>query len=437
MFTRIIFFCLCILSVTVSASPDIQTWETDSGVKVYFVEAHEIPMVDVQIVFDAGSSRDGEKSGLAILTNSLLNEGAAGMDVDEISRNFENLGAIYGNDTGNDSSSVSLRSLVDPKILKPALKNLKRVIQQPDFPANALERLRNQLLIGIRSKQQSPGSLASDAFFKSVYGNHPYAEPTEGTEQTVQHISRDDIVAFHKKYYVAANTMIAMVGDLDRQQAEKLVDTLTRDLPAGEKAPKLPEVHSLSEAKNINIDHPSSQTHVLVGQPGVMRNDPDYFALYVGNHVLGGGGMVSRLFNEVREKRGLSYSAYSYFSPMKQLGPFAAGLQTKNDQSQQALNVLNEQIEEFIKNGPTEDELEASKKNITGGYALRIDSNREILGYLAVIGFYGLPLDYLETFNSKVEQVTIDDIKDAFKRRLSPDKFVTVTVGPNTATENN
>ena len=433
MLTRIIFFVLCLFSVATSASPKIQTWVTDNGVEVYFVEAHEIPMVDLQIVFDAGSSRDGEKAGLAILANSLLNEGAAGMDVDEISRNFENLGAVYGNDTGYDSSSVSLRSLVDPEILNPALENLKRVIQQPDFPADALERLRNQLLIGIRSKQQSPGSLAKDAFFESVYGEHPYAEPTEGTEQTVQQITRDDVVAHHKKYYVAANAMVAMVGDLGREQAEKLVDKLTRDLPVGEEVSKLPEVDSLSEAKNINIDHPSSQTHVLVGQPGVMRNDPDYFTLYVGNHVLGGGGMVSRLFSEVREKRGLSYSAYSYFSPMKQLGPFAAGLQTKNDQSQQALTVLNEQIEEYIKNGPTEQELEASKKNITGGYALRIDSNREILGYLAVIGFYGLPLDYLETFNSKVESITIEDIKDAFKRRLSPEKFVTVTVGPNTS----
>ncbi len=161
------------------------------------------------------------------------------------------------------------------------------------------------------------------------------------------------------------------------------------------------------------------------------RGDPDYFPLYVGNHVLGGGGMVSRLFSEVREKRGLSYSAYSYFSPMKQLGPFAAGLQTKTEQTQQALTVLHEQIEEFIKNGPTEEELEASKKNITGGYALRINSNRKIIGYLAVIGFYGLPLDYLDTFNANVESVTIDQIKDAFKRRLTPDKFVTVMVGPD------
>ena len=430
MAVRILWLCLFFYSTVLSASPRIQTWQTDNGVKVYFVEAHEIPMLDLQVVFDAGSSRDQEKSGLAMLTIGLLDEGAAGMDADAISQNFENLGAIYASNTGYDSSSVSLRSLTDPKKLQPALINLKHVIQQPDFPEDALERLRKQILIGIRHKQQSPGSLAKDAFFASVYGEHPYAVPKEGTEETIQKLIREDVIAFHKKYFVASNAMVVIVGDLSRKQAEQLVVDLTKDLPTGKKPPELSSVNALTEAKNISIDHPSTQTHVLVGQPGVMRGDPDYFALYVGNHVLGGGGMVSRLFSEVREKRGLSYSAYSYFSPMKQLGPFTAGLQTKTDQTLQALTVLNEQIEEYIKNGPTEEELEASKKNITGGYPLRIDSNSKIIGYLAVIGFYGLPLDYLDTFNKNVESVTIEQIKDAFKRRLTPDKFVTVMVGP-------
>jgi len=429
-FTRILLLCLFFYSTVLSANLDIQTWQTDNGVKVFFVEAHEIPMVDLQVVFDAGSSRDQKKSGLAMLTSGLLNEGAAGMNADAISQNFENLGAIYGSDTGYDSSLISLRSLTDPKKLQPALINLKHVMQQPDFPEDSLERLRKQMLIGIRHKQQSPGSLAKDAFFASVYGEHPYAIPKVGTEETIQKLTREDVITFHKNYYVAANAIVAIVGDLSRKQAEQLVADITKDLPTGKKPPALPVVNALTEAKNISIDHPSSQTHILVGQPGLMRGDPDYFALYVGNHVLGGGGMVSRLFNEVREKRGLSYSAYSYFSPMKQLGPFTAGLQTKTDQTLQALTVLNEQIEEFIKNGPTEDELKASKKNITGGYPLRINSNRKIIGYLAVIGFYGLPLDYLDTFNKNVESVTIDQIKDAFKRRLTPDKFVTVMVGP-------
>jgi zinc protease len=223
--------------------------------------------------------------------------------------------------------------------------------------------------------------------------------------------------------------MVAIVGAVDRKQAEQIAEDITSELESGEKAAPLPEVQPLAKANKVFIEHPSAQTHILVGQPGVKRGDPDYFPLYVGNHVLGGGGMVSRLFSEIREKRGLSYSAYSYFSPMRYEGPFIAGLQTKTEQVDEALSVLMDNIKSYIKNGPTEDELVASKKNITGGYPLRIDSNGKILNYVVVIGYYKLPLDYLNTFNANVEAVTIDQIKDAFKRRVLPDKLVTVMVG--------
>ena len=223
--------------------------------------------------------------------------------------------------------------------------------------------------------------------------------------------------------------MVAIVGAVDRKQAEKIAEDITSGLTQGEKAKALANVSSLGKANKVFIEHPSAQTHILVGQPGVKRGDPDYFPLYVGNHVLGGGGMVSRLFAEVREKRGLSYSAYSYFSPMRFKGPFIAGLQTKTEQVDEALSVLMETINSYIETGPTKEELIASKKNITGGYPLRIDSNGKILNYVVVIGYYKLPLDYLDTFNANVDAVTIDQIKDAFKRRVAPDKLVTVMVG--------
>ena len=430
MYSRIWPGFLLFISSTVLASPNIQHWQTGQGINVYLVETHEIPMLDIQVIFDAGSSRDKNNAGLAVLTNELLAEGAAGLTADDISRNFENQGSVYGNSAGYDSAAVSLRSIVDPDKLHPALKNLKRVIDQPDFPLDAFERLRNQMLIGIRHKQQSPGQLASEAFFAALYGDHPYAYPSEGTVESLEGITREKVISFHKKYYVAANAMVVMVGDINKQQAQQLADDLMADLPIGETAPALPDVSAQTEARQIHIDHPSTQTHVLIGQLGIRRDDPDYFPLYVGNHILGGSGMVSRLFEEVREKRGLSYTAYSYFSPMRKSGPFTAGLQTKAGQTQEAISVVNEQLLNFIENGPTEEELVASKKNITGGYPLRIDSNNKIIGYLAMIGFYGLPLDYLETFNRNVESVTVDQIKDAFSRRLSPDKFVTVLVGP-------
>ena len=420
---------LLFVSWSVQASPKIETWKTSKGTEVYYVHAPELPMVDMEIVFDAGGSRNGDLPGLAALTSGLLSQGADGLDADAISKGFESLGAIYGSDAGYDSASVSLRTLTDEVLLAKAIKNLKLVVSKPDFPKEALERRRARTLIGLKSKQQSAGAIAKDAFMSAVYQSHPYASPIDGTEESIKAIKREEIIAFYKKHYVASNAIVVIVGAVDRKQAERIAEDLTSELEQGKKAEPLQNVKALEKADKIFIEHPSMQTHILVGQPGLKRGDPDYFPLYVGNHVLGGGGMVSRLFEEIREKRGLSYSAYSYFSPMRFNGPFLAGLQTRSDQVDEALSVLMENINGYIETGPTEEELIASKKNITGGYALRVDSNSKILNYVVVIAYYKLPLDYLDTFNANVEAVTIEQIKDAFKRRVTPDKLVTVMVG--------
>lgn len=411
------------------AAPEIQTWQTAQGAAVYYAHAPELPMVDIRIVFDAGSSRDGDLAGLARLTNGLLDQGAAGLDADAISAGFESLGAVYSPDAGIDSASVQLRSLTDEKLLSRALANLKRVISEPDFPATALKRQRARTLIGIQARRQSPGSLARDAYMAAAYGSHPYALPGIGTEATVRAIKREDIIDFYRRYYVAQNAIIVIVGALDRARAEQAAERLVAGLSAGEAAPALPAVAALEAPRRRSVRHPSQQTHILLGQPGVRRGDADYFPLYVGNHVLGGSGMTSRLFEEVREKRGLSYSVYSYFSPMRFQGPFIAGLQTRTEQAGEALNILQDNIRRFIRQGPTETELAAAKRNITGGYPLRIDSNGKILDYVAMIAYYKLPLDYLATFNAKVEAVTRGQILAAFQRRLAPDRFVTVMVG--------
>ncbi|MFT5425271.1 MAG: zinc protease [Gammaproteobacteria bacterium] len=426
----IYFLSIVTFSQSTLATPDIQKWQSEMGANVFFVEAKEIPIVDIQIIFDAGSARDGEQAGLAALTNGLLDEGADGLTADQISQGFDDVGASYGGSADYDSASVSLRSLTDPAMLLPALDNLARVLVKPDFPEDAMTRQKNRTLIGIRNKQQSPGALASDAFFAEVFKGHPYAVASSGTEESVSALQRRDVVAFHKNYYVTKNATIAIVGDLTKEQAQVMVEKLLKELPVGEKPTQIPTVPVLEKAATVKIEHPSSQTHILLGQTGLKRGDADYFALYVGNHVLGGGGMVSRLFAEIREKRGLSYGANSYFSPMRENGTFTASLQTRTDQAEEALEVLQDNLERFIDLGPTEAELEASKKNITGGFPLRLASNSKIVGYIAMIGFYGLEENYLDTFNTNVNAVTVDQIKDAFKRRLSPDKFVTVMVGP-------
>lgn len=413
------------------ATIDIQHWKTPNGVGVYFVEAHELPIVDIKVVFRAGSARDpADLHGLAMFTNSLLDEGAGGMHANEIAYEFERVGAVYGADTTYDSASVNLRSLMEEDKLKVALATFRRVLVEPDFPDEALERQRKRFLIGIQQKQQSPGNVAGDAFIRALYGDHPYGHPSEGTAESVQRFTREAVVDFHRRHYVAANAIIVMVGDLDRAKAEAIARQLAEALPEGAAPPPLPAPPAAPAERDVRINHPSTQMHILLGQPGMRANDPDYFPLYVGNHVLGGSGLVSRLFEEVRNKRGLSYSAYSYFTPRRVAGPFVAGLQTRADQAEEALSVLRGEIARFTREGPTAKELEAAKKNITGGFPLRLDSNSDILGYTALIAFYGLPLDFLDTYTARVEAVTAEDIRDAFRRRLDPERMTTVMVGP-------
>jgi zinc protease len=427
--TKLLSLCLLLFSPTLLAGISIEHWTTDNGARVYYASAPELPILDLQLTFDAGSARDNSKDGVALLTNALLSEGAGNLNAQQIAEQFEGLGAQFGNDSQRDMATLTLRSLSEEKVLNAALETLTLVLTKPTFPADAFERERKRLLVGIEQRKQSPGDLADVAFYKNLFNSHPYATQPSGIENTVKALAVDDLKSFYQQYYVASNLVIAIVGNVDRKQAEQIANNLAKDLPKGNPAAPIPTVAALEKSEVIKIDHPSTQTHVLMGQPGVKRGDPDYYALYVGNHILGGSGLVSRLSDEIREKRGLAYSSYSFFMPMREFGPFQIGLQTRNDQTDEALKVVDSLLKDFVEKGPTEAELIASKKNITGGFPLRISSNKKILGYVAMIGFYGLPLDYLDTFNASVESLTVADIQDAFKRRVDPEKMVTVLVG--------
>ena len=223
-----------------------------------------------------------------------------------------------------------------------------------------------------------------------------------------------------------------MIGDITRTEADQIAQRLTAQLPQGEPLPTLPGV-SLGAGSEQQIAHPASQSHILIGMPALVRGDPDFFALTVGNYILGGGGFVSRLTHEVREKRGLTYSVYSYFSPLAQAGPFQIGLQTKREQTDQALAVVRKTLADFLQQGPTDAELKAAKDNLIGGFALRIDNNRKLLDNLAVIGYYQLPLNYLDTWTSNISKVSIAQIKAAFQRKLALGNLTTVVVGQGAA----
>jgi zinc protease len=412
------------------AALNIQHWQTASGAEVYFVENHDLPIVDLSVNFPAGSSRDtAEKSGVAGVTRHLMTLGAAGMSDELISNQLADVGAVLGGEFDTDRAAFKLRTLSSAREQQQALEVFTKILQKPDFPESVLNREKARIISGLQEAATQPESIANRAFMQAMYGSHPYSLDESGEIATVGQIKREDLQAFYSKYYGAKSAVIAMIGDLTRAQAEKIADTVVSGLPSASEPAPIANVALPTKAVEQRVAHPASQSHILLGHPGIKRGDQDLFPLYIGNYILGGGGFVSRLTEEVREKRGLAYSVYSYFMPMGELGPFQIGLQTKKEQSEDAIKLVKETVNQFLQKGVTEAELKAAKANIIGGFPMRIDSNSKILDYLAVIGFYKLPLNYLDTYNANVSKVTVAQIKDAFNRRIKPESFVTVIVG--------
>lgn len=409
----------------------IQHWQTSSGAQVYFVENRDLPMLDLSIEFPAGVAFDSkDKSGAASMTNQLLRMGADGMNEDEIARAMADVGAVMSQRFDTDRAGLALRTLTSSAERKQALDIFSRVLQRPEFPAEVVEREKGRRIAALKEADTKPDTIAARTFYQLIYREHPYALRSAGETETVGRLSREDLIGFYRRHYVAQRAVVALVGDLSRSEAVAIAEEITARLPQPQSAaPELPPVAGLDAGGTRVVAHPASQSHILIGAPGISRDDPDYYSLYVGNYILGGGGFVSRITDEVRQKRGLAYSAYSYFSPLKRRGAFLIGMQTQRDQAQEALKVVDKTLREFIASGPTAEELTAAKQNIIGGFPLRIDSNRKLHAYLGAIGFYRLPLTYLEDFTKNVERVTVADIKSAFARHVDPDKLVRVVVG--------
>ena len=414
----------------------IQHWTQPQGARVYLVESPAIPMVDVQIDLDAGSRRDpADQPGLANLMATSTSNGVrashAGpaLDENQLSEAWADLGASFGGSASADRMSFALRSLTYPDILDQAVALAARQIGEPAFPEAPWLRDRPKLIASLKEANTRPATLAARAFNRAVYGNHPYGyEPTEASllRTHVQHL-RD----LHARVLRACAVQVSIVGALNRTQADALVTKLLARLPQAGcvKPPPVPEVQPLAAASDQRIAFASAQAHVLVGQPGFKRNDPDFFALTVGNHILGGGGFTARLTEEVREKRGLTYSVYSFFAPGLHAGAFTVGLQTRPDQAEQALALVREVLSRFVAQGPSDKELQAAKDNLMGGFALRIDSNKKLLDNVANIAWNRLPLDYLDTWTQQIDKLTAADVRAAMARVLQPDRMATVVLG--------
>ena len=412
----------------------IQHWETQRGARVFFVENRDLPMLDVSVDIPAGSAFDTrEKSGAANMTANMLRLGAGGMDENEIARKLADAGAQLSARFDTDRAGASVRTLSSATERRQALDILARLLAQPEFRADVLEREKVRVVGALKEADTQPDTIAARTFSRLLYPTHPYGLRSAGEVETVALLTREDIVAFHRNHYVAERAVVAITGDVSRDEAAAIAERLTSGMPkGGSDAAYLPSVPAPGDGRVQWVAHHATQSHILSGLPGIRQGDPDYFPLFVGNHVLGGGGFVSRITEEVRTKRGLAYSAYSYFTPLLREGPFVVGMQTKNEQARDALEVLRKTLADFVAKGPTDQELALAKKNIIGGFPLRIDSNRKIHAYIAFIGFYRLPLTYLDDFVKNVERVTADDVRRAFQRKVQLDKLTTVVVGQST-----
>lgn len=415
----------------------IQSWLTSNGAKVLFVAAPDLPMLDVRVVFNAGSARDGDKFGLASLVSQMLDEGTPTRSTDQIANSFEGLGASFNVGAYRDMFVADLRVLSDNNYLEPALDVFRDVLAHPIFPQSSFNRIFDGAQIGQQQRQQSPAAQAAILFYQHLYGSHPYAHPSNGTPDSLKTITIDDLKAFHQRYFVAQNTTIALVGNVDTQTAKTISEKISGQLPLGTPAELLPSGITLEKALHKHLNFPSQQTHIMIGQATIRRDDPDYEALYVGNEIFGGGGFGSILMKELREKRGLTYGVYSSVAPMQVEGPFMINLSTRNDQTDQALALIRANLQDFLRNGVTEAQVQEAKNNILGSFPLSTASNSNILAYLASMGFYNLPLDYLDSFNERINKVTPEQIKIAFNKHINLNKMLTVTVGQGVSVAKN
>jgi len=427
--TRLLLLCALLTSLACHAHPDIQRLETKAGVPVLFVAAPEIPMFIARVVFAAGSAQDGERPGLATLTGALMGEGTVRLGTDDLHARLEATGARLNTGVERDLAWFSLKSLTRREYAEPALALASEALAQPRFDTADFKLMQARMQASLKQQESAPAALAALAMESLLYPGHPYGQPAGGTEVSLAALRREHVQDFHRRFYVAANALVVLVGDLSQTEALRIAESLVGKLPPGTRAPKIPEVPARSEPLVHHIPFQSAQTHLSLAQPGISRHDPDYFPLVVGNHVLGATA-VSLLFQEIREKRGLSYSVSSHFSPMAVAGPFEISLQTDQANTAKVRKILRETVARYIAEGPDEAALVAARDNLIGGFPLRIDTNRKLTDYLTMIGFHDLPLDWLDRYPEAVAKVSAQEVRDAFQRRIRLDTMVEVLVGP-------
>ena len=433
-FSIIVLVCCNSLVVYAANKPIlvIKHWQTSNGLPVYFVRTPNLPMLDVRMIFTAGSVYDNENWGLASLTNNSLNQGTSKLTNKQISSEFEKVGAQYSTKVTKDMATVSLRTLTNPDYLKVAIKTFNQVITDPRFSIQSIDLIKRTTSAGIKYKEQNPKNVAQDQFFDMVFNKSAYSHPISGNLLTVSTLNSDLVKQFYHKYYVINNARLVLVGDITRQQANNISNSISTGLPVGKSAGKVdvPSLSFVSSESNKQITFPSNQASIYVGYQGMTRESPYYFPFFVGNQILGGGSMTSLLFENVRNKQGLTYGVYSVVDPLKYAGSFYISLNTKRQSCEKALSAVKHTFSEFALKGPTKQQLTMVKDYLVNSFPLGLSSNQKIINVLTNIVFYGRPLDFLDTYRQRIEAVTDLQVKQVFDQ-LSKKHLFVVMVGKN------
>jgi zinc protease len=422
-----VLFVALITALPAQAEVKIQEVTSPGGITAWLVEEPSIPFLALELRFRGGGSLDrtGKRGALNLMTG-LLEEGAGDLDSRGFARALEDLAASFGYDLGADALSISAKFLTESR--DDAVALLRSSIVEPSFNASDIERVRGQVMTGLRSDTKDPDEIAGKAFNAMAFGNHPYGTSLSGTMESVTALTRDDLVAAHKDIFAKDRLYVGAVGDITPTDLGLLLDQLLGDLPeTGAAQPTDAEVTIEGGVTVIEFDTP--QSVALFGHKGIGLEHPDYFAVNVLNQVLGGGSFESRLMNEVREKRGLTYGVNSFLAPRDHAATYQGNVASANDRIAEAIAVIRDEWAKASEQGVTPDELRDAKTYITGAYPLRFDGNGPIARIMVGMQMLGLPIDYIATRNDKVDAVTLDDVKRVAGELLDADGLHFVVVG--------
>lgn len=420
---------LAVLLVTRPANAtEVERIVTPAGIELWYVQEPGIPVIALSIGFRGGSALDPPgKAGLASFALSLLDEGAGDLDSLAFQQAIVDRAIRLGGDAGRDLLSVQMRTL--SKYRDDAFRLLGLALREPRFDSESVERVRKQILNVLAQDENDPETIAARTWFKDVFAAHPYAQPRDGLPGDIQAIAIDDLRGVYANRLARDNLILGASGDVAPSEIARLVDLALADLPVSSAADRVPEASLSLGGRTIVERMPLGQSVVSFGLPGLKRNDPDFYAAYVMNYVLGGGGFTSRLYEEVREKRGLAYSVYSYLYTLEHAGLYLGGVATRNDGVKESLDIIRAEIARLAEKGVSDEELNAAKKYLTGAFPLRLDNGAKIARMLVGMQFDNLGIDYIERRNGYMEAVTVEDIQRVARRLLDPDRLTVVVVG--------